>query len=61
MDKKDNRSCAGCENRRRMISEAYKKQGVKGVAKTIPDVIRSFVKGEPDIRTRSSRDKVNKR
>lgn len=43
-------ACSSCEQRRKMLAEARKKAGLKGVVKTIPTVIRDVVKNPPNIR-----------
>lgn len=43
-------ACTPCENRRRMLADAGKRAGVKGVLKALPAVVRDTIKNPPDIR-----------
>ena len=43
-------ACGSCEQRRKMLADARKKSGVKGVVKAVPNVIRDIVKNPPNIR-----------
>ncbi|CAN7390915.1 hypothetical protein [Neorhizobium sp. LjRoot104] len=43
-------ACSSCEQRRKMLAEARKQAGLKGVVKAIPTVIRDVVKNPPNIR-----------
>lgn len=43
-------ACSSCEQRRKLLAEARKKAGLKGVVKAVPTVIRDVVKNPPNIR-----------
>lgn len=43
-------TCSSCEQRRKMLADARKAAGLKGVVKTIPTVIRDVVKNPPKLR-----------
>lgn len=45
-------ACSSCEKRRQMIAEAKKRDGLKGVVKELPNIIRDAVKNPPNIRKR---------
>lgn len=42
--------CFSCQMRRKMLAEARKAAGIKGVVKAVPTVIRDVVKNPPNIR-----------
>lgn len=42
-------SCTPCARRRKMLAEAAKAQGMKGVAKAIPAIVRDTVKNPPKL------------
>ena len=50
--KKAMTGCSGCGKRREMIKEAYKRGGIREVVKEVPNVIRTFKPGEPNIRNK---------
>lgn len=43
-------ACSSCEQRRRMIAEARKQTGLKGVIKVLPKIAADTVKNPPTIR-----------
>lgn len=45
-------ACSSCEQRRKMLAEARKAAGLKGVVKAMPTVIRDVVKNPPNIRNK---------
>ncbi|QQM29306.1 hypothetical protein JET14_13320 [Martelella lutilitoris] len=47
--------CAACLKRRKMIEEARKREGVKGVLKIAPAVIKDTIKNPPNIRGKYGR------
>jgi hypothetical protein len=42
--------CDPCRKRRELLAQVRKQQGVKGVLKAVPTVIRDVVKNPPNIR-----------
>ena len=44
--------CSDCGKRREMFKEAYKRGGIREVVKEVPNVIRTFKPGEPNIRNK---------
>lgn len=47
--------CAACRKRRKMIDEARKREGAKGIAKIVPAVIKDTIKNPPNIRGKYGR------
>ncbi|MGV1985602.1 hypothetical protein ACQZ5N_03210 [Agrobacterium sp. 22-221-1] len=43
-------ACSSCEKRLQMLAEAKKRDGLKGVVKELPNIIRDTVKNPPNIR-----------
>ncbi|MDH0869745.1 hypothetical protein [Agrobacterium pusense] len=44
--------CSSCEKRRQMLAEAKKRDGLKGMIKELPAIVRDTVKNPPNIRKR---------
>ncbi|NTS31283.1 hypothetical protein HQ945_08445 [Phyllobacterium sp. BT25] len=42
-------ACSSCEQRRRMLAEA-RKQGLKGVVKTAPSIVKHVIQNPPSLR-----------
>lgn len=45
-------ACSSCEKRRQMLAEAKKRDGLKGVVKAVPAIVRDTIKNPPNIRKR---------
>jgi hypothetical protein len=49
-------ACSPCEKRRRIIAEARKKAGFKGVIRIAPAIVRDTVRNPPSIMKKGKSD-----